>query len=109
MQVLDHQMKRQQVVLKLLGYYNGPIDGVWGPDTIKAKKNFEHSGKFHPCMPNSGLPFAAKGPYPNGLYINGQGLLSIAGKEEDITAEETAAAAPKEVAPKVSSKESAKK
>ena len=62
-QFQNAQIVRQQQVLAHLGYYKGRIDGIWGPGTIKAKKEFESMG-FAPGVPNGGLPFASRGPYP---------------------------------------------
>lgn len=60
-------LQRQQMVLKHLGYYHGKCDGIWGPDTIAAKRAFELSGNFNPGYPNNGLPFNQEGPYPIGI------------------------------------------
>ncbi len=74
------QIIRQQQVLAHLGYYKGRIDGIWGPKCIAAKKEFESMG-FAPGLPNGGLPFAARGPYPKGVMMIG-GLLTCAGFDE---------------------------
>lgn len=60
-------LQRQQIILALLGYYNGKCDGIWGPATIKAKQRFECSGKFNPGYPNNGMPFSYDGPFPEGI------------------------------------------
>ena len=89
MQVNPHEILRQQIVLNFLGYYNGRLDGIWGPETIAAKKSFESSGNFNPGIPNSGLPFATNGPLPEGLYMS-RGLLMLADQEEQVRLKETA-------------------
>ena len=74
LQSKPEQLKRQQEILKVLGYYTGPIDGTWGPETIKAKKRLESSKDFVPGIPNGGLPFKTTPPFPAGLYLL-EGLL----------------------------------
>jgi peptidoglycan hydrolase-like protein with peptidoglycan-binding domain len=76
-QFQNAQLVRQQQVLAHLGYYKGRIDGIWGPGTIKAKKEFEAMG-FAPGVPNGGLPFASRGPYPKGIFMS-NGLLDCGG------------------------------
>lgn len=77
MQVGSEQLARQQEIMQSLGYYNGKIDGIWGPKTIEAKIKWEMSGKFNPALPNNGLPFGDKGPFPRGVYREPKtGLLS---------------------------------
>ena len=76
-QFQNAQIVRQQQVLAHLGYYKGRIDGIWGPGTIKAKKEFEAMG-FAPGVPNGGLPFASRGPYPKGIFMS-NGLLDCGG------------------------------
>ena len=76
-QFQNAQIVRQQQVLAHLGYYKGRIDGIWGPGTIKAKKEFVSVG-FAPGVPNGGLPFASRGPYPKGIFMS-NGLLDCGG------------------------------
>ena len=64
MQVEKNQIIRQQEILGVLGFYFGKFDGVWGPKSIEAKKKFEASPTFVPGIPNNGLPFGDRGPYP---------------------------------------------
>lgn len=70
MQVEKNQIQRQQEILAVLGFYFGDFDGVWGPKTIEAKKKFEASPSFVPGIPNNGLPFGDRGPYPAMITIN---------------------------------------
>lgn len=68
---------RQQQILAHLGYYNGKIDGKWGPKTVEAKKEFERSKDFKPCVPNFGHPFENKPPFPQGISYGEDGLMVI--------------------------------
>lgn len=70
MQVSKEQIKRQQEILSVLGFYHGKFDGIWGPKSIEAKKRFEADARFIPGIPNNGMPFASKGPYPALITIN---------------------------------------
>ena len=79
-QFQNAQIVRQQQILAHLGYYKGRIDGIWGPGTIKAKKEFEAMG-FAPGVPNGGLPFASRGPYPKGIFMS-NGLLDCGGFDD---------------------------
>lgn len=77
MQRGNEQLIRQQEIMRVLGYYKGLPDGIWGPDTVEAKKKWELSGKFAPGLPNFGLPLANKGPWPRGVYMDkASGLLT---------------------------------
>lgn len=89
MQTNPKEILRQQIVLNFLGFYNGRLDGIWGPETIAAKKSFEGSGNFNPGIPNSGLPFANDGPLPDGLYMS-RGLLQLADQEDQVLLKEAA-------------------
>lgn len=75
MQYENHQLKRQQLIMNCLGFYNGKFDGIWGPKSIDAKKRFESSSKFLPAIPTNGMPFAGRGPFPNGISAGRDGLL----------------------------------
>lgn len=70
MQVQPEQIKRQQMILQALGFYHGKLDGIWGPMTIEAKKRFEASPNFRPGIPNNGLPFGDRPPYPAGITMD---------------------------------------
>jgi peptidoglycan hydrolase-like protein with peptidoglycan-binding domain len=51
---------RQQQILTHLGFYNGKIDGRWGPKTIEAKKEYERDPRYKPAVPTYGLPISSK-------------------------------------------------
>jgi hypothetical protein len=61
------QLKRQQEILKVLGFYKGKLDGIWGPKSIAAMKDFEASAAFKPCIPNHGMPLSYEGRLPSGI------------------------------------------
>lgn len=51
--------QRLQLLMTVLGYYEGACDGVWGAATIAAKVKWEDDDDmFEPAVPNNGLPFA---------------------------------------------------
>lgn len=82
------QIKRQQLILYVKGFYHGKIDGVWSAKTIEAKKKWEATGKgFTPGLPNNGLPFGDRGPYPRGISIGKDGLLTCIEVEEYLAME----------------------
>lgn len=76
MQVLPEQIERQQLILKALGFYHAAIDGVWGPETIEAKKKFEASRLFAPGIPNNGMPFITGQQLPAGISLR-RGKVSL--------------------------------
>lgn len=71
MQAGTRQLLRQQLILKALGYYNYHLNGIWGTHSIDAMRKFERSDAFIPGRPSGGLPFAESGPYPKGIYKDG--------------------------------------
>lgn len=70
MQVTQAQLKRQQEILGVLGFYFGAFDGIWGPKSIEAKKKFEANPSFTPGIPNNGLPFGERPPYPASISFD---------------------------------------
>lgn len=83
MQTSKAQLKVQQAILNKFGFYSGKIDGIWGPRSIRAKKDFEASPSFKPGFPNNGMPFPSKGPYPKGITLAaGSGMLTCEGVDE---------------------------
>jgi hypothetical protein len=83
MQILNSQLRMQQCVLTLLNFYRAPIDGLWGPESIQAKKRFEQDASFSPAIPSHGMPFSDKGPFPKRVYMTREGL-TVSGREEEI-------------------------
>ena len=86
MQVAPRKVLRQQVILKGLGFYSGPLDGIWGPQS-KFERRLD---MYRPARPVNGMPFAAEGPYPKGIYLVENGLLYHSSIEE-LKEEENAA------------------
>lgn len=86
MQYSQMELQAQQVVLAYLGFYKGPIDGIWSADSISAKRRFECDDLFIPAAPSNGLPFAHKCKLPKGMLWDKDGLLSHRG----LTAEKAA-------------------
>jgi hypothetical protein len=76
MQTGSEQLKSQQKVMQARNFYQGKIDGIWGPKTIAAKVKWERSGKFAPAIPNNGFPLADRGPFPIGVRRQADGTLS---------------------------------
>lgn len=72
---------REQQILQKKGFYKGELDGIWGPSTIAAKKEYESSSDFLPGIPNKGLPLKKSPPYPKDIYVDSEGLLNIRGDE----------------------------
>lgn len=70
-------IKRQQLVLKHLGYYHGEIDGIWSKKSMEAKIQYERSGKFNPGIPNNGMPFNTNVKLPQGLYFDPKGYVAV--------------------------------
>ena len=68
MQYNPVEIRAQQIVLAFLGFYRGPIDGIWSMDSISAKRRFEEDDLFLPCYPNNGLPFTARQKLPANLF-----------------------------------------
>lgn len=69
------ELRAQQIVLAFLGFYKGPIDGIWSRDSIAAKQKFEFDNSFIPAAPSNGLPFGNRQKLPKGCYWDANGLL----------------------------------
>ena len=68
MQTSQIELSAQQLVLAFLGFYKGPIDGIWSTDSINAMKAFERDDSFCPGVPTNGLPFPVTAKLPKGMY-----------------------------------------
>ena len=91
MQVSKKQIQRQQVILTHLGFYRHKCDGIWGPESIAAKRKFEADVSFVPALPNNGLPFGEREKYPKGMRMGSDRMLTYTDpkgkKENDLTQE----------------------
>lgn len=87
MQYNSMEIRSQQLVLAFLGFYKGPIDGIWSGDSINAKRRFECDDAFIPAAPNNGLPFANRAKLPKGCQWDKEGLLSHRGLTPEKAAE----------------------
>ena len=86
MQYTKEKLAAQQLVLFHLGYYKGLIEGIWGPDSIEAKRQFESNPSFVPGNPNGGLPFGDRDRLPKGMSYN-RGLVVHSGLTDERKAE----------------------
>lgn len=77
MQVVKEELQFQQMVLKHLGFYRGPIDGIWSADSISAKRQFEFTIEYAPAIPTNGLPFGASERLPKGIHFKRDGGLIL--------------------------------
>ena len=59
--------QKTQVIMTMLGLYDGACDGVWGPKCIEAKRKWELMDEFEPAVPSNGLPFNGRGKLPKGM------------------------------------------
>ena len=71
-----HHIKSQQSVMKALGYYDGAVDGIWGPKSLAAKRKWESSGQFAPAVPSHGMPFEEKHGLPSGVKRTEDGTVT---------------------------------
>lgn len=72
-----------QVIMAVLGYYEGKCDGAWGPKSIEAMRQWEMQDSFEPAIPRNGMPFTGRGQLPDGMMY-GQGVSIIS---EHLTSE----------------------
>lgn len=56
-----------QVIMTILGYYEGKCDGAWGPQSIEAMRKWEMTDSFEPAIPMNGKPFVGRGRLPEGI------------------------------------------
>ncbi len=76
MQLTKKQLQRQQIVMAHLGFYKHKCDGIWGPESIQAKRKFESHSSFIPALPTNGLPFGEKEKYPKGMRMGADHLFT---------------------------------
>ena len=72
--MLNRFYQKQQLIMTMLGYYDGVCDGVWGPKCIAAKAKWETEDNFEPAVPSHGLPFVGRGKLPRGMNYTHKGL-----------------------------------
>ena len=65
--MLNKFYQKLQVIMTMLGLYDGVCDGVWGPKCIEAKRKWEMMDEFEPATPSNGLPFNGRGKLPKGM------------------------------------------
>ena len=78
----------QQSVMTALGFYDGDIDGVWGPKCVAAMNRWQLEDSFDPALPNNGYFFTPPSRLPKGLsWAAGRsGELQYFGMSADIRA-----------------------
>lgn len=86
--MLRNFYQKIQVIMTLLGYYDGQCDGVWGPKCIEAKRKWELDDDFEPGVPANGLPFNGRGKLPKGMHYAYKGLDIIWDKWDEVRAQE---------------------
>lgn len=71
-----------------LGFYDGDIDGVWGPKCVAAMNLWQLEDSFDPALPNNGYFFTPPSRLPKGLsWAAGRsGELQYFGMSADIIA-----------------------
>lgn len=64
---LQRLLATQQAVMAALGFYDGEIDGSWGPKSVTAMKQWEMEESFDPALPTRGYPMSYPSRLPKGL------------------------------------------
>lgn len=80
--------QKLQLIMTMLGYYDGLCDGVWGPKCIEAKRKWELHDDFEPGVPSNGLPFNGRGKLPKGMSYSYKGLDILWDKWDEVRAQE---------------------
>lgn len=57
----------QQAVMKVRGFYDGAIDGSWGPKAVNAMRDWSLDASFDPALPTRGYPLSSPSRLPKGL------------------------------------------
>ncbi|AQT28649.1 putative lysozyme [Erwinia phage vB_EamM_Yoloswag] len=86
--MLNKFYQKQQLIMTMLGYYDGVCDGAWGPKCVAAKAKWELDDSFEPAVPSNGLPFVGRGKLPKGMNYSYQGLDILWDKWDQARAEE---------------------
>jgi hypothetical protein len=95
----ENQLKRQQEILKVLGFYKGALTGKWDEHSIQAMKLFESDIRFRPGIPNHGLPLGDR-PYPASIHIDPKDKCLLTCTELEMAVAAAAKAAAEEAAAK---------
>lgn len=64
---MQRLLATQQAVMAALGFYDGEIDGSWGPKAVAAMRLWEMEESFDPALPTRGYPMAYPARLPKGL------------------------------------------
>ncbi|QQO90323.1 hypothetical protein pEaSNUABM5_00181 [Erwinia phage pEa_SNUABM_5] len=86
--MLNRFYQKQQLIMTMLGYYDGVCDGIWGPKCIAAKAKWETEDDFEPAVPSNGLPFVGRGKLPKGMNYTHKGLDILWDKWDQARADE---------------------
>ena len=86
--MLNKFFQKQQLIMTMLGYYDGTCDGVWGPKCVAAKRQWEFEDNFEPAVPQNGRPFTGRGKLPKGMHYAYKGLDIIWDKWDQARADE---------------------
>lgn len=74
-------IKSQQFYLKELGFYDGPIDGLWGLKSRQAMRDFQKDDQYKPALKTDDSPFVPFDRLPQGFkwdVIDGQrGIIKL--------------------------------
>lgn len=86
--MLSKFYQKLQLIMTLMGLYDGLCDGVWGPKCIEAKRKWEMMDEFEPATPSNGLPFNGRGKLPAGMNYMHKGLDILWDKWDQVRADE---------------------
>lgn len=63
----QRMLATQQAVMKMRGFYDGAIDGSWGPKSVTAMRDWSMDESFDPALPTRGYPLSSPSRLPKGL------------------------------------------
>lgn len=86
--MLNKFYQKLQLIMTMMGLYDGLCDGVWGPKCIEAKRKWEMMDEFEPATPSNGLPFNGRGKLPAGMNYMHKGLDILWDKWDQARADE---------------------